>query len=687
MSTSTSHIDDELSEFLRSDYKEALGEFVQSRSADHRSVIVDWMDLYRYDKDLADDLLEHPNEVQSAADKALREALLDLPVQFDANQYGDIHLRFANLSEGEVKGTGDTRSRHIGQYHELYGQVSKVSQIQPKVDVAHFECQRCGTMSPPIPQANDLQEPHECQGCERSGPFTLMEDESEWIDSQKVRIQEPPEETLGGQGAHLDVILEDDAVMPLTDGAFKPGNRVNVTGRYTVSRDGDSVKPYLDGDTVRVEEGDYEEIEISRQEKERIKEIANSEDPYQPVVDSLAPSHHGDSHIKLALALQMFRGVRDQRPDGSWTRGDSHILLLGDPGTGKSSLLRRMADVAPRSSYASGKGASAAGMTAAAVPSDFGDEKWDVQAGVLVLSTGGIACVDEIDKVQEDAVSSMHDALEAPQVVEVDKADIHTTLPAQTSLLAAGNPKEGRFNDFDPTMGQIDVSPTLLSRFDLMFLMTDEPNEDRDRELAESMIKSRQSAVRDVDDSDMAPPLSEEFLRKYVAYARQNVKPTIESDEVSSKLVDEFTRLRRQGYEAQNPVPITPRKLEAFQRLAEASARVRLSETVSVEDVERVTALIVRSLQELGVDEDGTIDADVIETGQSKTQRERKRTVRSIISQVQRDSDTGSANVERVLDKCEQEGIDRDRAHRDIKKLRMEGEAYEPSDGAVRLVD
>lgn len=669
--------------YLKERERNQLGRFVQERSPDYRSVVVDWSDLWTWDSDLAEDILDSPKRMRPIADEGLRIALKDLPVADEPEKHGPIHLRFKNLQR--TRGTDETRSRHIGDFFEVSGQVSKVSQIKPSIKKAVFECLRCGSENAvPATGGDDLPEPGDCVGCERSGPYQLLTDASDWIDTQLVRVQQPAEETLGGQGAYLDVHLADDAVVPLKNGKFKPGNRVSVSGRYTVDTSGKTPEEQFSGDVVRVEETDYSEIDISAEEAEQIEAIANGQhgDPFGLLVDSVAPSHHGDEHIKLALTLQMFRGVRAQRPDGSWTRGDSHMLLLGDPGVGKSSLLRRVSDIAPRSTYASGKGASAAGMTAAAVPSDFGDEKWDVQAGVLVLSSGGLACVDEIDKVQEDAVSSMHDALEAPQVVEVDKADIHTTLPAQTSLLAAGNPKHGRFTMHEDVVDQIDISPTLLSRFDLMFLMEDRPDEDKDRMLADTMITSRRDAVRgkardEPAEGETAPPIDENLLRKYIAYARQNYYPEIRDDEVADTLANTFIKLREQGYDPNSPVPVTPRKLEALGRLVEASARIRCSKTVEEQDISRVAQLLFRSLTELGMNEDGDLDADVIEVGAGKPQQDRMKAIPETVNDMLADYEDGVPRSD-LLDSLERDGFNREKVGHAIEKLKSKGELYEP---------
>lgn len=690
MSKSTqTQLADEFTEFVLHEHKDDLAEWIQDRGPDNRSLVVDWGDLYRYNSDLAQDLLDQPSQVRPAANDGLRAAIKTLPINEAIDKYGGVTLRFSGLHDADVRGTSGVRSRHIGEYLGVSGQLAKLSQTAPSLELAVFECTRCGGRTE-VPQGRDEQEPHECSACERQGPFKLDVDASMWVDQQRLRVQQPPEETLGGRAASIDVVLEDDAVIPLDDGRLKPGNRVTINGRVTIERD-DTPNQYIKGDHVHVEDSDYEELEITHNERNEIQRLAAGDhgDPYRLIRESLAPAHHGDELIKDALALQMFRGVRAQQPDGSWTRGDSHILLLGDPGVGKSSLLRRVADIAPRSSFASGKGLTKAATTAAAVPSDFGDEKWSVEAGVLVLSSGGVACIDEIDKVSDDAVSSLHGALESPQVVEVDKADIHTTLPAQTSLLAAGNPKQGRFDEYEPIAEQIDLDPTLLSRFDLMFMMQDTAEEERDRELAGEMIETRKSAIDnrrdDRDASDDAPPITEDLLRKYIAHARQEYAPTYDSEEVRELLVDTFVSLRSMGYDEDSPIPITPRKLEAMQRLVEASARIRLSDTVEAQDVEHVYELLTESLKQVGMNEDGEMDADVIETGNSKPQRERVRLLKACV-QEEAAKREGGAPIDDVIDLMIDEGITEEDARHAIAKLKSEGELYEPESNKLRRI-
>lgn len=678
---------DDLQSFLRKYYDEAVHTLAQHYPSEQRSLTVDWMDLYQFDPDVAEDFVADPGQMQQYLDEALQT--YDLPAEVGLSK---ATVRVTDVPDTHTYDVGSYRSDNIGQYLGIYGQVSKKSQVKPQPIELVFECQRCGTENT-IPQAGDgVQEPHECQGCERQGPFRPNYDRSEFQDFQLVRVQQPPEQTKGGQGASVDVRLTGDLV-----GSVDPGDRVNFNGIMSLEEpeSGDlAFDPYISGRSVTIEETDFDEIDVSEHEEEIIA-IANGEhgDPYDLLVESIAPKIEGMNEIKEAIALQLFGGVRVEYPDGSVDRGDSHILLLGDPGTAKSSLLRAVEEIAPRSTYASGKGASAAGMTAAAVPDNFGDKKWSLEAGALVLADKGVACVDEIDKIDDDARSSLHDALES-QRVTVNKAGINAELPAQTSLLAAGNPKHGRFEEFEAISEQIELGPTLLSRFDLMFMLNDQPDEERDREIIEGIVDGRNSAIEytadphSVDDDTLAniqPAIDRDTLRAYIAYAKQHVTPRIKDSEVEQYLIDSYTQLRlANGEDEDAPVPVTFRKLEGIMRLAEASARVRLSNEVEKADVERAQRLIGRSMQDVGYDPDeGTFDADVVETGTSKAQRDRIRWLKEIISELQSEHDNGVPKEE-VIERALEQNNGKAQTLYDIKKLKNQGEIYEPVDDHYR---
>lgn len=696
MSQTQQSLTDQLVRFYRTYYRDEIGELAQHYPNEQRSLYVDYDDLYQFDPTIANDYEDQPQKVREYLEDAL--VAFELPADIDLSK---AHVRVTNLP-GKLS-VDDFRTRlvgvesRIGEEFAVTGQVTRTTKVRPAPEIAIFECLRCGTTTQ-IAQGNDdsLQEPQECSGCERQGPFQLNESNSVWKRVQRARLQQPPEETNGADGQTVDVVLEDDLT-----GSFSAGDRVTIAGTGHVAatdQQNSAFEPYLESNAVTMEDTTYQDIDIE-EHRDLIEAYARGDhgDPYELVQQSIAPRHQGDEKIKLAIAMQLFGGWEKTSPDGKTDRGDSHVLLLGDPGCGKSSLLRAVESISPRATYASGKGATAAGMTAAAVRDDFGDSgEWTLEAGALVLADGGIACVDEIDKVKDDALSSMHGALEA-QKVEVSKAGINATLGAKTALLAAGNPKDGRFTDYDSIPEQIDLGAPMMSRFDLMFMVSDNPDRERDAEVVEQMIESRQAAGKHELGEDLTedearrvkPAIPHDVLRAYIACAKQEVFPLIKNEEVKQKLGEYYVNFRNANTDKDSPVPITFRKVEALQRLAEASARIRLSNEVEMQDVKRAISLVESSMKQVGYDKEaGQFDADIVETGSSKSQRDRRNFIKDVIHELQQEYDPG-APQEEVYDTCEAEGYDRDKIENEIEGekhgLRSKGQIYEPQDGYYRL--
>jgi len=389
---------DRFIQFYRKYYRDEIGKLAQQYPNEKRSLYIDYEDLYKFDSELAEDYKKKPDQIREYAEEALR--LYDLPADV---KLGRAHVRLANLPE-----TVDIRSirvhdDHIGRMIAVQGIVRKATDVRPKITEAAFECQRCGTMTY-IPQSDSgFQEPHECQGCERQGPFHVDFDQSEFIDAQKVRVQESPEGLRGGETPQsIDIDLEDDVT-----GEVTAGDHVTVTGVLHIEQQtsGNEKTPifdlYMDGVAVEIEDEEFEDMDITDEDVAEIVDLSNDPDIYEKMVGSVAPSIYGYEQEKLAMILQLFSGVTKHLPDGSRIRGDLHMLLIGDPGTGKSAMLQYIRNIAPRSVYTSGKGSSSAGLTAAAVRDDFGDgQQWTLEAGALVLADKGIAAVDELDKMR-----------------------------------------------------------------------------------------------------------------------------------------------------------------------------------------------------------------------------------------------------------------------------------------------
>ena len=1154
-------------EFYRNYYRDEIGRLAQEYPSERKSLYIDWDDLFTFDRDLADDYRNQPEQLQEYAEEALR--LYDLPVDVSL---GQAHVRIEPLPDAtEIR---SIRSRHVNTLVTVRGIVRKATDVKSKMQVAAFECQRCGTLTR-IPQSTGtFQEPHECQGCERQGPFVLNHDQSEFVDAQKIRVQESPEGLRGGETPQaIDIHIEDDIT-----GEVTPGDHVAATGILRLEQQGNQQEKtplfdhYLEGVSVRIDQEQFEDMEISEADKEEIVALSNEPDIYEQMVGSIAPSIFGYDQEKLAMILQLFSGVTKFLPDESRIRGDLHMLLIGDPGTGKcvkgdtrvtladgseleigdlvesnldepkeiddgwwdevsielpslqpdgtigteqatkvwkreapetmyrirtdtgkeievtpshplfvpagagfravesrelgegdfvaapnrlahdyddkldidyrqaishnaipldlpdewtasmarllgyivaegyveqradntgfvsitnddreilddsiealealglnwtergahegrsarevmcsagefvrflesldSSLLessseqcvpdpifrtspavqrsflkayidgechisssqreisvasmsrellddvrtlllsfgitaqlhekeggsyrlrisgdafaryveqigfvterkaaaaavhegvesntntdvvpdvgdtlrrvreslgltqsecgllrstyqhyergdrnpsreslevvvktfedslseteyrdvsevvadggsiahevavlRRLCDsdlqweriesiesvtpdydwvydlevagthnylsnnlvshnsqmlsyirhIAPRSVYTSGKGSSSAGLTAAAVRDDFGDgQQWTLEAGALVLADQGIAAVDELDKMAADDRSAMHQALEQ-QEISVSKAGINATLKSRCSLLGAANPKYGRFDQYEPISEQIDLEPALISRFDLIFTVTDKPDEEHDRDLAQHILTTNYAGELNTQKTELTnvgvdqaeidemsetvdPVIDPELMRKYIAYSKQNCYPRM-TQEARDAIEQFYVDLRSKGMEEDAPVPVTARQLEALVRLAEASARVRLSDTVEESDADRAITIVRDCLKDIGVDpETGEFDADVVETGTSKTQRDRIKNLKQLIGDIEEDYDEG-APVDVVLDRADEIGMDTSKAEHEIEKLKQKGEVYEPRTDHIR---
>ena len=646
---------------------------------------------------LGEELLESPDRVIAHANEgiALTENIHDVSLE-------GCKVRFYNLPASRRVLIRDLRSEHISKFVAIEGIVRKVTEVRPRVVKAVFACTKCGKLVEVIQEDElTLKQPYECPAC-KNKRFLFLPEESYTVDSQRIRIQEYPENLRGGeQPQQIDVILEGDLT-----GKVNPGDRVIVNGivrakpRKFGSKQSQHMDLHIEGNSIEILQQEYEEFEITEEDKKRILKLAEEENIFEKIVASIAPSIYGHEDIKLAIALQLFGGVPKKLPDGTEIRGDIHVLLVGDPGVAKSQILRYVHRIAPRSVYTTGKGTTTAGLTATATRDEF-DGRWTLEAGALVLADKGIALVDEIDKMRNEDRSALHEAMEQ-QTVSVAKAGINAVLRARCALLGAANPKYGRFDKYTPIAEQIDLSPTLLSRFDLIFVLTDEPDEVRDRKLAEHILKTheigekleklrnvasveftKEEIDRESEIAEIVPAIEPELLRKYIAYAKRTVFPVL-SEEAKQKIVEFYLSLRSRAKD-NSAVPVTARQLEALIRLAEASARLRLSDVVDREDVERVIRIIKSSLEQIAVDpETGEIDIDYAFTGTSKSQRDRILILKRIIEELEASNEKG-ASEEDILKAAQEEGIDERKAKELLRKMREIGDIYSPREGYYRI--
>lgn len=507
------------------------------------------------------------------------------------------------------------------------------------------------------------------------GSFKILYDKSKMIDWQKIVLQERPEEVPPGQlPRSIEVVLTDELV-----DAARPGDRIVVVGIVRVRPDTTLGKKrgifdlYIEANNIEVSQKVLEEVTITREDEERIRALARDPWVRKKILVSIAPTIYGMWDIKEAIALALFGGVPKVHRDGTRRRGDIHVLMIGDPGTAKSQLLQYVVKIAPRAIYTTGKGATAAGLTAAVIRDKTTGEYY-LEAGALVLADGGVAAIDEIDKMREEDRSAIHEAMEQ-QTVSIAKAGIVARLNARTTVIAAGNPRFGRYLPDRPLAENINLPPPILSRFDLIFVIRDIPNPERDRALARFVLQVHSDA------DSIKPEIPPDLLRKYISYARRYVRPRL-TEEAMKLLEDFFTEMRKAAAGPNSAIPLTARQLEALIRLAEAHARMRLKDKVTREDAEAAIRLVLSFLASAGIDvESGAIDIDTIMTGKPKSKREKMLKVLNLLRELASTSSEECVTMKELVKRAAQEGIDSLLVEETIRNLTRDGVIYERKPG------
>jgi replicative DNA helicase Mcm len=467
--------------------------------------------------------------------------------------------------------------------------------------------------------------------------MAIVEELSSKIDYQRIRIQESPEGMSGGEQPQIaDVDITGDLCGKVFAGDHVIVNGVLKSYHRTIRG---NISPnldfYISANNIEIKEKQFSQIKLNDEEREQIEILSKEPDLFEKLVGSYAPSIYGHEEEKLAILLQMASGVPKINPDGSKSRGDVHILLCGDPAVSKSKLIKYATLIAPRGIYTSGESSTKAGLTAAAVKDETGEGRWQIEAGAFVLADMGMAIVDEFDKMGEIDRAAMHSVMEG-QTVDLSKAGLTATLNARCSILAAANPKLSRFDMMASLQDQINLPPTILSRFDLIFPVMDVPELTTDTLISSHILKLHtigekraQGMVVSPDEAvDVMPVLNPDFLRKYIGHSK-TVIPQM-SAEAREEIQSFYLRIRSQ-YDSTKAIPITARQLEALIRLAEASARLRLSNIVEKQDVERTIGIVMFCLNKIAYDtEKGVLDSDMI-SGVSKGRRDLLAVVDSLI--------------------------------------------------------
>lgn len=657
-----------LTEFLSEIYKNDL---ITAVSEGRKSVLIDFSLIDKFDIELADYFLENPEETAAAAEEAVKQIETGLAE-------AKIRLRFTNIPESREVRIRNIRAEHIGKILVVEGFVRRASEIRPEVSEAIFQCTECGNKIPVIQTERIIRSPTDCESCGNKRNFKLIN--QKLYDARWITIEEPSEITTGERPSNIMVYLKEDLTSPKMQNKTDPGNRIKVVGilkelprrfKGTRSRQMDI---YVEANYVDAIESDWDELEISSEDEQKIIELANDPLIYKKLVQSVAPALYGLDEVKEAISLQLFGGESKVLRDRTRVRGDIHLLLVGDPSTAKSAIIKVVSSLIPRGKYVSGTGVTAAGLTATVTKDEDFLGGWILEAGALVMCNRSLIGIDEFEKVEKGDQIALHEAMEQ-QTISIAKANIVATLPARTSVLAGGNPKLGRFDPYLPIKEQIDIPETLLSRFDLKFALRDLPNPELDAKIAEHIMRARFFA-----ESEAEPIVKADMVKKYVAYARKNCHPKM-TQEAADELKSFYLLLRSRSGE-ESPIAITPRQYEALIRLSEASAKVQLRNEVTREDSTRAINLMKSSLRMFGFEpETGKIDIDRAE-GQKATAAQRSR-IRVMIDVI---DDLAKAHgrdipVDDILKQARSEGLD---APEDIlRKMLNEGMLFQPRQGII----
>jgi replicative DNA helicase Mcm len=592
----------------------------------------------------------------------------------------------------------DIRIDNVDRLYSINCSISKIGNVRPVLVVGVYECIRCKELIE-VPQIIGEAEIHpaycKCDS-EKKGVFRLVQKESKYIDYQLSRLSENVDAcTNGEQPQIIDARLINDLC-----GNLVPGERVIIYGipRVIIKRDGRGVAKTNRDLIIQIlgyKKEDKSTFIITSEDEAEIRDLASKPDIKNLIVDSIASSVYGQEDLKLAIALTLVGGVRKRFPDGSIQRGDSHLLIVGDPGVAKSVILKAAGRLLVRGMVLSGKGASGVGLTAAAVKDNFGGDKWSIEAGALPLSNGGAVILDEFDKLSENDRDCLHGALE-DQEIEIVKAGLRARLRTQCKLITAANPIYGRFDEHQDLPSQINMKPSLMSRFDIIYILRDKVDPENDSRIANSIVaahayggrieKYRSEGIShelvpfDNDEKFLMPKIREELLKKYLHYARTNITPIFERDDGSYQyLVDVYTKLRS----GSTDMMITARQLGGLIRLSEASARLRLSNTISKEDVDDAVKLYLTSIKE-AAKSDGTANITNLMVDVSSSQSER---MKAIVEYLKKNDNVDGVNRKNVVSALSLIGYDDSSIYRSINQLKNTRKIMELPNGNLKYLN
>lgn len=586
---------------------------------------VSYMHLMESVPTLAMWLVDAPRDMFDVLNDAATRHTLRLFPSYGAIQ-DEIHVRVLDMPI--MDSLRALRRSHLDTLIKVNGVVTRRTTIYPQLKMAYYDCIKCkGIMGPyrideasmmsssgPDGSAKDaatMHQPSACASCASEGPFRLNATRSQYRNYQRINLQETPGSVPPGRVPRTkEVVLTNDLI-----DIARPGEEVEITGIFSHTYDYSMTQKsgfpvfstFIFANHVRRKEDASSASNLTEADKAEILKLARDPTIGKRIVASIAPSIHGHEHVKMALAMSLFGAVPKNISDKHRIRGDINVLLLGDPGTAKSQMLKYAEKTAPRAVYSTGKGASAVGLTAS-VQKDPITKEWTLEGGALVLADRGVCLIDEFDKMNEQDRTSIHEAMEQ-QSISVSKAGIVTSLQARCSVIAAANPIGGRYDSSCTFAENVELTDPILQRFDLLCVLQDTVDPVEDERLATFVTSSHMRSVptsqyvrglvdlpsESSDTASRSDIIPQDLLRKYIQYARTNVKPVLRGNTFDQeKIASLYVALRKESA-ISGGVPIAVRHIESIMRLAEAHAKMHLRDYVRDDDMDASIAMMLQS--------------------------------------------------------------------------------------------
>ena len=620
-----SALSNELELFLRSfkdrtgDYKyfDKINNMIATSSA---YIAVDYIDFDSFNPSLAKDITHKPDEMFDAFNEAVISILSEIHPEYAGEIKDNIRVRIGNYAV--QKGLRDINADVINKLLGVSGMVVRSSEVKPFGKKIAYRCLNCNQINLSQLKGLSLRKPQRCLNCSEK-ELEMDIENSLFIDFQLVRLQELPEDLPAGQLPHyIEVTILGDLV-----DQCRPGDRIMLTGVIRIDQEAASFvsgnsssssqiktslfKLRMEGNNIEYLGGragdkktrSIERISISAEDEKQIIAMSKKPDIYEKLISSFAAHVYGHEVIKESILLLIVGSVNKKLDDGSARRGDINILLVGDPGTAKSEMLKFAAKIAPRGLYTSGRGSTAAGLTAAVIRDKSGIMM--LEAGAVVLGDQGLVCIDEFDKIKAEDRSALHEVMEQ-QTCSVAKGGIVATLNARTSILSAANPMYGKYDPYKNITENVNLPIPLLTRFDIIYVIRDIPEKEKDSKIAGHILEIH----KDFQKTSQTVAINIDLLSKYLAFAKLVVEPELTREAVSI-IRDYYMKMR--NVDSDSMITVTPRQLEGLIRLSTARARLLLKEKVEKEDAERSIFLVQRMLETAGVDVNtGKVDLGVL---------------------------------------------------------------------------